>query len=206
MFFSCAAASAWAIGNSSSTASSAGNLLCRSSKVGEVLPLEQLHRDEWIPEFGLAEVVDTHDRGVTEPRGRPGLVEQPLSLRPRLLVGIVEIDELDGDIDVEHHVVGDPHGAAAPLTVEADQLVLVDAEPRRVTGPGHGLRRLADAGMGRGALATFWNGRHARLGGAEHFARVRPAPQLSKIYCSLVQLANYTKSAISPPAALSPPP
>ena len=62
MFFSCAAASACAIGSNKLHRFERRQVGLLLEQVGKIFALEQLHRDEWIPEFGLAEVVDPHYR------------------------------------------------------------------------------------------------------------------------------------------------
>jgi hypothetical protein len=75
--------------------------------VAQVLTVDVLHRHEHVV-VELADLVDRDDVGVLEPGERPALAQD---LVPGRLAALVQ--HLEGDLPVEHGVVGDEHGAHA---------------------------------------------------------------------------------------------
>ena len=89
----------------------------------EVLPFEELHRDE-VPALGLADVVDRADVGVVENRRGARL-----ALEPHDAVGPVERlvdDELQRDVPAEPDVLGFIDDAHAALAEHSQNAVVGD--------------------------------------------------------------------------------
>jgi len=103
-------------------------ILAQGDRVLEVLAVEQLHGHEGLVALG-AELVDGDDVRVAQQRDRLGLAHEALA------DGLVRVeagrDALDGDVAVEHGVVGTEDFAHGALSELAGDLVLADLLGRR---------------------------------------------------------------------------
>ena len=97
--------------------------LAVGDRVLEVLALEQLHRHEHLVVLE-AELVDGDDVGMAQQRDRLRLAHEALA--HRLVRVEAGRDALDGDVAVQHRVVGAEDLAHGPLAELADDLVLAD--------------------------------------------------------------------------------
>ena len=98
--------------------------IAQRDHVGEITPLDQLHRDEQLA-FGFAEVVDRDDVGVLNRAGSARFAEEALLHVVRLPEARAQ--QLQCDVASQHRVVGLPHDAHRALAEQLMQLVL--AEP-----------------------------------------------------------------------------
>jgi hypothetical protein len=94
---------------------------------------DELHHDVGAPVVGH-DVVDSDDARVAEPSRQPRLAQGALAQHVALLGRQVggEPDLLDGDLSVQHQILGEPHLTHAAAAQHGQQPVPADQHPRLV--------------------------------------------------------------------------